>query len=234
MIPRVNMAAAETDPSVTPYSFGQLLSDIRPGFAFARYGDGEWHRILGWPRVEGRSEVFTPDLCAALQATLLEYNGVKLGMQSVEYLRKREMFSPGCQWLEKNGLVHLKWYEADVMHRASAAGKFQRFADAMRGHDVVLVGPEYLGALPFVSRHIVTPKVFAWGHREEVFAQTDKLRDCIVLVSAGPLGKVLVHRLHGQDRGCCVIDTGAVLDPYCGVRSRYYMRARRQKFKPLR
>jgi len=31
-----------------------------------------------------------------------------------------------------------------------------------------------------------------------------------------------------------VIDTGSVLDPYCGRKSRGYMRAKRQKFRPLR
>lgn len=228
------MTTAEADSIVTPYLFGDFLADIRPGFAFARYGDGEWNLILGRPWREGLSEEFTPDLCDAMRATLLEYNGVKLGMQSANYLRKRELFEPAQQWLIENSLADLQWYAADVMHHASARGELQKLVKAIRQYDVVLIGPEYLGALPFISKHIVIPSVYVWSHREKVFKHADALRDCVVLVSAGPLGKVLTHRLHGLGRGCCIIDTGSVLDPYCGVRSRGYMRDKKQKFKPLR
>lgn len=233
MIPGVDLMANETDPDVASYSMDDLISDIRPGFAFARYGDGEWKLVLNLPWSDKNSERFTPDLCDAMRATLLDYNGVKLGMQRVDYLRKRELFEPAQQWLIENGLADLQWHEADVMHRASARGELQRFVSALRQHNVVLIGPEYMGALPFVSRHIVIPRVCVWSQREKVFAQADQLRDCVVLVSAGPLAKVLAHRLHGLDRGCCIIDTGSVLDPYCGVRSRQYMRVRKQKFMAL-
>ena len=233
MILRVNMMEDETDPSVVPYSFGQLLADIRPGFAFARYGDGEWKLVLDSPWREGLNEEFTPDLCAAMRNTLLNHNGVTLGMQSVDYLRKRELFDPAMDWLRANGLQHLAWREADVLHRASARGKIQRFADAVRSMSPVVIGPEYLGRLPFVAHHIPIPHAGVWKHREEVFRQADTLRDCVVLISAGPLAKVLVHRLHELDRGCAVIDTGAVFDPYCGHMSRGYMRVKGQKFKAL-
>jgi len=234
MILRVDMRSRENDPAVQPYSLDDLIADIKPGFAFVRYGDGEWKLVLDSPWRQGWVEEFTPDLCAAMRETLLDYNGVKLGMQSVEYLRKRELFDPAQAWLHANGLNHLQWHEADVLHRASAAGRLQPFADSLRSMDVALIGPDYLGALPFVARHIAIPSTCAWAHHEEVFRQADTLRDCVVLVSAGPLGKVLAHRLHAMDRGLAIIDTGAVLDPYCGVRSRGYMRVKRQKFRPLR
>jgi hypothetical protein len=234
MILRVNMKGRETDPAAAPYSLDDLIADIRPGFAFSRYGDGEWKLVLDSPWRDGLNEAFTPDLCEAMRQTLLDYNGVKLGMQSVEYLRKRELFDSAQTWLADNGLNHLRWHEADVLHRASAAGKLQAFANAVRPLSPVMIGPEYLGALPFIDRHIPIPRALVWSHREEVFRQADVLHDCVVLVSAGPLAKVLAHRLHALDRGLAVIDTGSVLDPYCGRKSRGYMRAKRQKFRPLR
>jgi hypothetical protein len=234
VINRVNMKQPETDPSVVPYSLGQLIADIAPGFAFARYGDGEWKLVLESPGWNGRYEEVSPSLTDAMRQTLLDHGGVTLGMQSVAYLRKERLFEPAREWLQANGLGHVVWREADVLHRASAVGKLQAFADAVRPLSPVMIGPEYLGALPFIDRHIPIPHTFVWQHREEVFRQADVLRDCVVLVSAGPLAKVLVHRLHALDRGLAVIDTGSVLDPYCGHRSRGYMRVKRQKFRPLR
>lgn len=230
----INMNVRETDPAVVPYSLDDLIADIRPGFAFARYGDGEWKLVLDSPWRDGLNEAFTPDLCEAMRWTLLDHSGVKLGMQSVNYLRQRELFDPAQTWLHANGLSNLQWYEADVLHRASVAGKLQAFANAVRPLSPVMIGPEYLGALPFIARHIPIPHAFVWQRREEVFRQADTLRDCVVLVSAGPLAKVLVHRLHALDRGLAVIDTGSVLDPYCGCKSRMYMRVKHQKFRPLR
>lgn len=231
MVLRVDFHNPETDPSVIPYTIDDLVSDIKPGFAFARYGDGEWKLVLDSPWHPSNDENFTPDLCEAMRGTLLNHNGVKLGMQSVEYLQKRELFEPAQKWMQKHNL-EFDWYEGDVFHKASVKGKLQKFADAVRG--AVVVGPDYLTKLPFVEKVIPVPRAAAWSHKENVFKEASKLKDCIVLVSAGPLAKVLVHHLHGLGNNLAVIDTGAVFDVYCGRKSRGYMRDKRNKFLPLK
>jgi hypothetical protein len=217
--------ADAVDSHVRAYSLDNLIADIRPGFSFARYGDGEWNLILNAPaqHTGSRSQVFTDDLREAMRRTLQDHNGVALGMQHVGYLNKRRLFKPAVAWMQSQGLDHLPWFDGEVLHRASAEMELPRFIAAMRGHDVVAVGPDHFSALSFLSRHIVIPERNAWSDMDRIYAEASALRDCVVLVSAGPLAKVLIHRLHALDRGCCVIDTGSVLDPYCGVRSRKYM-----------
>jgi hypothetical protein len=231
MILRVDMSKPETEPTVIPYSLNDIISDIKPGFAFARYGDGEWKLVLDSPWREGLNENFTPDLCEAMRGTLLNYNGVKLGMQSAEYLKKRELFEPAQEWLKKNKLDNLKWYESDVLHKASFRGELQPFANAVRG--AISIGPDYFSTLPFISKNIAIPYGGVWSHRKEVFKKALQIKDSIVLVSAGPLAKVLVHKLHELDQNNAIIDTGAVFDPYCGHRSRGYMKDKKKKFTPL-
>jgi hypothetical protein len=215
-------ATAVASP-VRAYALDDLIADIRPGFSFARYGDGEWKLILNSPVLHtgSGSQVFTDDLREAMRATLLEHGGVTLGMQHVLYLQRCKLIKPALAWLERNA-PGLPWVDAEVLHRASAEGELPRLVDAIRG-DVVAIGPPHLSALPFLSRLIPVPDRNCWSLFDDILAQTAVLRDCVILVSAGPLAKVLIHRLHALDRGCCIIDTGSVLDPYCGVRSRKYM-----------
>jgi hypothetical protein len=149
----------------------------------------------------------------------------------ISFLTKIRLIGPALAWLDKNKLGHLEWREGDVIHHASMAGRLQELVDLIRG-SVVLIGPSHLSSLPFVDRHIVTPSVNAWDEYKSLLAQASGLRDCVILVSAGPTGKMLVHDLHELQRGCTIIDTGSVLDPYCGKRSRKYMQ--QMKFEPLR
>jgi hypothetical protein len=209
---------------VTPYSLDSLVADIKPGFSFVRYGNGEWDLILGrnW-RTGSRTQYFTDSLREAMRQTLLQHNGATLGMQRPAYLTKCGLLKPARDWLRHNGLDGLCWREGDVLHDASAKGELPRFVDAIRG-DVAVIGPSHLSILPFADRHIEVPSNDAWSAADVIFDAASTLRDCVVLVSAGPMAKVLVHRLHALDRGCATIDTGSVLDPYCGVLSRRYMR----------
>jgi hypothetical protein len=219
-------AVAPVDSTVRPYTLDDLIADIRPGYSFSRYGDGEWKLILNAPALHtgSRSQVFTDDLREAMRQTLLQHNGVTLGMQHVLYLQQCRLFHPALDWMRGNGLAHLPWVDAEVLHRASADGELPRLIDAIRGSEIVTIGPDYFSALPFPARQITIPERNAWSDLERIYAEASTLRDCVVLVSAGPLAKVLVHRLHALGNGCAIIDTGSVLDPYCGVRSRRYMR----------
>lgn len=208
---------------VIPYSLDDLIADIRPGYSFVRYGNGEWDLILGknW-RTGSKTQYFTDDLREAMRETLLQHNGETLGMQRPAYLNKCGLWGPGQNWLRKNNLISLPWREGDVLHDASVAGRLQLFVEAIRG-SVAVIGPDHLSALPFADQHIKVPPTNAWGAVDKILKEASVLRDCVVLVSAGPAAKVLIHRLHALDRGCAIIDTGAVLDPYCGVMSRRYM-----------
>ena len=227
----MEVAVGKASQKIAPYTFDEFLSDIKPGFSFARYGNGEWDLILGLNyRTGSRTQYFSDGLRQAMRDTLLCHSGATLGMQ-ISFLTKIRLIGPALNWLQKSGLEHLQWRESDVIHHASMAGRLHEFVDLIRG-DIALIGPPHLSSLPFVDRHIVTPSVNAWDEYKSLLEQASGLRDCVILVSAGPTGKILVHDLHALQNGCTIIDTGSVLDPYCGKRSRRYMQ--NMKFEPLK
>jgi len=111
-----------------------------------------------------------------------------------------------------------------TLHDASERGQLRPFFQALRRHGrLTIVGPEHLKALPMQYRHVVTHPSNAIGQLSDILGQLEGIGPGdVVLFCAGPTSNILIDRLHG--RGACLLDVGALLDPYAGVISRIHQR----------
>jgi len=124
-----------------------------------------------------------------------------------------------------------------TLHDASARGQARPFFSAIRRASnrgsLTIVGPGHLGALPLTFTHVVTHPSDALSQVEEI---THRLSSegpgDVVLFCAGPTSNILIDRLHG--RGACLLDVGALLDPYAGVLSRVHQRRARIDVSQIR
>jgi hypothetical protein len=114
-----------------------------------------------------------------------------------------------------------------TLHDASERGNVRPFFSAIRAHgNITIVGPQHLRNLPLKFAHVVTHPSDAIDHLQDLLKQLDHIGPGdLVLFCAGPTSNVLIDRLHG--RGACLLDVGALLDPYAGVISRIHQRRAR-------
>jgi hypothetical protein len=194
-------------------------------FSFTRYGNGEWDCILGlYYRTRSGSQRFSPDLQAALAKTLLEHRGGSSypAIQSTGYLERLGLMPKAERWLAENRL-DFDWHGGEVFHYASRKGQFYPFVEALRMHRVVVVGPAHLMSLPFATVFVPVRKNDCWQDVKTIEREVRRYNNAVVLFSAGPTAKVLIHRLYPEIGGSCwLLDMGSLWDPYCGVNSRKY------------
>jgi len=196
-------------------------------FSMARYGDGEFACLLGdsGKNCDG-AEYFT-DLAEALRTVLRSKPTYYLGMQP---LAQNRMGGRINKWLSDEG-IDVDWFNADIIHDASIAGKLGELIQALHDRKVICVMPQHLK--PFADRlkapHIVVPDHIAWKFYRtsytdliEQIAYTGK--DTVVLYCAGLATEVMIHHVW-NDYGDTVtqIDLGSVLEPYVtGLPTRRY------------
>ena len=201
-----------------------------PPLTFSRWGDGEWHAVLG--RTQGKNcdgHPYTADLGLALRTVLKARPAHPLGMQP---LAVRVMGLKIEAFLAANGLHDLDWVNADVFHNASRDGRLDPLVQVLRAKPLLLVGPPHLKAVEGwlgAAGRVEAParNAFAALGRLEAksVAEAAKLPDGgVVAVGVGMPAKVLVDTVsvaHGSRLH--VVDFGSLWDPYCGVKSRKYM-----------
>jgi len=197
-------------------------------FSFNRLGNGEWDCIFElFHRTRSGSQTFTPELRQAITNIVLDTPkppNYYLALQNLEYLYKQDLLSKIDPWMAKNK-KKVSWHLADVFHRASKNGELTQLTNALSRMRVVVVGPPWLGALPFATDLVLVAKKDCWEGIDKTMDQLSSLKDCVISFSAGPAAKVLIDRLHPLVGDTCwLLDMGSLWDPYCGVRSRSYHR----------
>lgn len=206
-------------------SICQAARERKP-YALARYGDGEWNALLKLKSGDKRNcdwHQYFPAMGYRLKETLLSKPGYTLGMQRFA----TELYpSQIHRFITTNGLQFLNWVYSDAMHKSSMKGTLPLLAKECL--EAVWIGPDHLKVVAdrlqkkaFVS----VPKFNAWEQYNRI--ESDALdavhkRD-LVIVSCGMPAKVLISVLQKHRPEATIIDTGAVWDPYAGVRSRKYM-----------
>lgn len=197
-------------------------------FAFTRWGDGEWQAILGRQGETCDHQPYSPALQWDLTRVLESRPSYVLGLQRYAVARFGGEIR---QWLEARQL-ELPWIDADVFHRASRDGTLEPFLLTLRRRAVVLVGPSYLLNLGLFARlaHVQVPE-------RDGYASYTSLRDhvrstllpfcsdrVVVVVSAGPTAKILIHDLQAEYPQHAFVDVGALWEPYVGKITRTYHR----------
>jgi len=210
------------DPSLAQYM--DLLRGGVP-FSYLRYGDGEWNCALetlypgfGW-------QTFTPELREDVRRSLIEYHRDPcyiMALAPVYHYRDRQR-----QWelmgsfLRAYHLTDIRWVSTQPFNRASETGKLWPFIQHLQQSNIVIVGPERLGALKklFPGASFVTiPDRHCHARlpaiQRAILAQ--KL-PAIILITAGPAEVVLIHRLFEEiGDSSTMIDIGTMWGPYIG------------------
>lgn len=195
----------------------------KPGFCFARYGDGTF---LGMHGIEGVNCDGSPirydqtyDLEKSIRDTTITHGMGDLAVS----VGKAE------SWLKNKG-INVPWYDCNVMHTASVQGRLYPFIELLRTRKTVLLGPRHVGRLrkiPLLAFYEVhATKAFYEVDRLEKLARREipRLKADTLLISAGTAAPVLVSRLHKVFPSINIIDTGSLWDPYVGVLSRKIFR----------
>lgn len=205
-------------------TFEELCDKVRRGerFSFSRWGDGEWACLLdkrpGKANCDGHT--YFSDLGQRLHAILASRPNYHIGLQP---LAKR-------MYGDEIDAFGLSWSNADILHKASMHGELHTFFDAVRRQKkrVIVVGPSHLdGMRKHIGKYALLeiPERNCWLDYERVARRLTKAldrHDSLVLFAASMMSNVLIHDFHGD---ATLIDIGSVFDPYCGVKSRTYMRA---------
>lgn len=192
-------------------------------FSFVRYGNGEWDCILKkYHKTRSGSQTFTPNLQAALIRSLTHPVSINYyrAMQSVSFLQRVGLWSEITQFLQYN---KNKWYDAEILHKASRKGKLFPFIDEIQKKKLVIVGPQWLKKLPFDFKFIPVVSKNCWSTYNCLFDSLKHEIESVILFSAGPTTKVLISTLFPiVGKTSYLIDCGSMWDPFCGVKSRRY------------
>lgn len=193
---------------------------IQPGFAFARISDGGFFCIMGRKGVNCDNSPYSPEQAGAL-ISMIKDDQITHGITSIALTMTR-----AADWLHEKQ-IHVEWYDADVMNKASDNGGLFPFIRFLRSQRSLVVGASHLDGLrgfPITS-HVIC-------HATHAFEEIDELEDEIgfridrddpstILLSAGQgASPALVSRLHRNYPKLAIIDCGSLWDPYVKVFSR--------------
>lgn len=219
--------------------YASLIADGNKGFAFSRWGDGEWISLLGGigpANCDGHR--YFPDMGRELAGVLAANPPYITAMQHLALHRMRPRIA---NFLRRHGLESRPWHDADVFHRAAIDGKLSPLLDALRLRRGVVVGPAHMKdtvpALLGWNRYVPVPATDCYLQLDTITAAVlDECRACIkqhgeavVSLSCSMPAELVLDRVWRAIGGSnvYVIDFGSLWDPYCGVCSRSYMRQRR-------
>lgn len=220
---------------VRPLSITQFVQrlETEEGFSFARYGDGTFLSLNG---AEGWN-------CDGAEVSIRQANEIEASIldETIVHGMGDLALTVGNseEWLTRKG-IDIKWYDCNVMNRASHDGTLFPFVSWLRSRAIVQLGPKHhrkMKGFP-VQHFIEVHPTLAFNQMEElqVLAEyaVERTGANTVLISAGPAAPPLVSRIHKTFPHLNVIDTGSIWDPYVGVLSRKsHKRMGQNKFRSL-
>lgn len=223
------------------------LVESRTPFTYANIGgDGEMLTVTGWTGTNSDGKKSTPEKQKALARCLTEprytYAGYNPGRTGSPKLHRAE------NWLRKQGInvphkepghltdpeygkaeINVRWVHKEIMSSANVRGQWGGFLRALRGRNWLAVHSDNcddatlrkLGA----DVAFIVPKTWGWQDMDQI---EEAVRGLVagaevpplVTWGLGYLTKVLMWRLIPDLPDVTLIDLGASLDPYCGVRNR--------------
>jgi len=203
----------------------------RQPFTLSRYGDGEWQSILGYTggTTVADSYRYSMELRHALQITLarphLDANyHYALAEQSFIGTRSGEIEG----YLDKIKSP-IDWHASQVMQEAFRAGAAFPLIDALRGLEMIYVGPAPLLSLSKqlgFRRFVPVPQTDAFEQVGRIWTDTHELiidkKPDVIGFSAGAAANVLIWRLWCEE--VTLIDFGSMFDPIVGNLSRSWMK----------
>lgn len=142
-----------------------------------------------------------------------------LGVQSLA----KELYPELVEEITQHG----RWGDSDILHQASLEGRIGELHAALKGRNVILVGPAHLEHAIKGASFVETPDVNCWLNKADILLKVKSRlkgrKDVVVIFCAGMAANYFVDALHekyGEQH--TFIDAGSVFDPYCGRNSRKY------------
>ncbi len=194
-------------------------------FSFSRFGDGEWNAIFNVPGENCDGHEYFPQLGERLRYALNRNPKYYCGLQP---LAIKNMGNKIVNYIKDNKLS-MRWYNADVFHRAHNEAKLFPLIEQLRKMNVVIIGPSFLKDMSndiFKIKHFVEIPIkncFLDINRikEEIFDYGKTKENQLYGFSASMATNVIIDEF---DSSLCknnwLIDFGSLWDMYVGVFSR--------------
>lgn len=200
-----------------------LLRQGKP-FTQANYCDGEWKAITGRAYSETcDGQAFNAEATKLLGETIRKPRPYFYGVIQEPWHDKGIAFCREHKW----PVDDIQWVDKNITYRANAEGRAGAFWSALRARRVCMVGPAHLRRVTFLTfvDFVEVPSRNALDAlktlERQVLVAAARSQPDVICFSASFAAKVLIYRLW-PDLGSWItlFDTGAMLDPYCGVFSR--------------
>lgn len=229
-------------PKLKRQPLAHYVDAIRSGnpFSFARYGDGEWHTILGHIGMRNSNGcTFTQELCDALRHVLHKAHPYEHSILRVA----RRKLGPEIQNYIIDNEVRIQWTLGDVILDASLKGGIFPLIKELRQRRILYVGPKHcrrlddIGFFRYIDfiqppprnsiqvRHQLIPRIIKSVRQNKIE---------VIGYSAGLASKVFIDDVYGILHGDIIqIDFGSMFDGYLNIPSRSYIRRGRVNFTNL-
>jgi len=192
--------------------------------SLSRWGDGEWHAILGHRGQNCDGQVYTAPLRDALTGVLVDRPTYQLGLQPFALTRLGTAIRA---WLDARHLAP-DWVNGDLFAEHSQSGTLAPFLAAVSERTVVFVGPPHLDELSLfpVARSVRIPARSAFAVWRDILRNVQQAIQAtsadVVLLSAGMSSNLIVHALSTSHPGVSALDCGSLWEPYVGKVTRTY------------
>ena len=209
-------------------------------FSFARYGDGEWHCILGnFGERNSNGCTYTKPLSDVLRAGLRKGHPYE---HSILRIARRNL-GPLIEKFLINHEIQIEWTLGDTILEESLKGNIFPLIEQLRTKRILYVGPKHcrglnrMGFFSYVD-YIQPPPRNAFTVRHDIvrnIAGSIKENNVqVVGYSSGLASKVFIDDIYQiTDGEITQIDFGSMFDGYFGIPSRSYIKRGKLNFRVL-
>ena len=213
-------------------TYKQIIDSLikERNFSFSRWGDGEINAILGSPQPHNCDKhQYFKDMGMRLLKVIKSKPEYIMGLQNLVQRTRKD--DPDFQEL----IEGIDWVDSDVLHRQSIKHGLKDLFQALQTRNIILVANENLQEVAsmmyspdtYPLMHIIISPVDSWLEYDDVLKRVLNIvhDDDVILYASGMMTEVLIDDVYNIYQGDVTqIDVGSLFDPYCGIKSRSYMK----------
>jgi hypothetical protein len=168
-----------------------------------------------------------------------------MGMRLLKVIKSKPKYIMGLQNLVQRTrkddkdfhelIEGIEWVDSDIMHRQSIRYGLKDLFQVLQTRNLVLIANENLQEIASYLysentddlMHLIISPVDSWLEYDDVLKRLLQIihKDDVILYCSGMMTEVLIddiYKIYKDD--VTQIDIGSLFDPYCGVKSRSYMK----------
>lgn len=229
---------------ITTYPLDYYIARLQTAdpFCFVRYGDGEFQAMGILPTTNNQNcdgHKYFADMGDELRQTL-EPNSDHF-VRAIGHMATanngRELIH---DYLTQHALDTQNWHDTETFLEASLKGQLNPLVKYIRNQKTVYICPDVLKMFVYnnlrVNHTVTIPTKNAYLEINKIEKTTinliRKTKPTLILISGGPMAKVLLYRLfikHGVQAD--MLDLGSLWDGYVGRNTRSHTRKLTKQFK---